>query len=372
MPVSTPARGEADSSGSQNQPSDNSASVPTIHVRPRQVTWKMTRACDWKISRSRMARMIPDKEELATAEAFHLIQEIADMRVPLLMLTGGDPLLRLDLFPIVEFAARRSVRTCLALLPTPPLTWEVISELKELGLVRVAFWLHGSSAQRHDKHMGISGTYRRTLEIVRSCHEVGLPVQINTMVSTKNFHDLDSMIELLMRMDVNLWNVFFQVPANLDEIVTMLSAEQHEEIFAKLYSASQYVQFQIKTTEGQHYQRFVLQQRMRESHGKMGESDGHSRTPKGVNDSRASVFIDHRGEVYPSRFLPFAAGNLTNEPLSRLFRESSLFVSLRETSRLKGKCGQCPFNNACGGSRARAYAMTGDLFAADPRCTFEP
>ncbi len=338
-----------------------------------QVTWEMTHACDWRASHARaVTRAARDKHEFSTAEAFHLIEEVADMHVPLLVLTGGDPLLRPDLFPIVDFASHHSVRTSLTLLPTPLLDAGVIAELKARGLMRVAFWLYGSTAALDDGYWGVQGCHRRTLDAVASCHEVELPVQINTIVARRNLHDLDPMIELLTRLDVALWNVFFFVPASRQQAQEMLTAEEHEEVFAKLYEASKRVHFQIKTSEGQHYQRYLLQQRARESRGRMTETDVITCAPKGVNDGKSFVFIDPAGEVYPSRFLHLSAGNVTTQSLSQLYCESPLFVSLRDSSRLKGKCGRCPARNVCGGSRARAYAMTGDLFAEDPCCAYEP
>jgi radical SAM protein with 4Fe4S-binding SPASM domain len=260
----------------------------------------------------------------------------------------------------------------LTLLPTPLLDASVIEELKACGLMRVAFWLHGSSAALHDAHCLLPGAHRRTLATIGSCHEAQLPVQINTMISRRNFHDVGSMIELLTRLDVALWNVFFLVPPSRDEAQEMLTAEEHEQVFAELYAASKVAHFQIKTTEGQHYQRYLLQQRARESRGRMTEADVITCAPQGVNDGKGFVFINSKGDTYPSRFLPLSGGNVTTQSLSEVYCDSELFLSLRDSSRLKGKCGRCPARNVCGGSRARAYAMTGDLFASDPCCAYEP
>lgn len=294
------------------------------------------------------------------------------MQVPLLALTGGDPLLRPDLLPIIQFAAGRSVRTSLTLLPTPTLTAGLFSELKACGLMRVGFWLHGSTPGLNDSHWGMSGLHRRTVEMIGACHEVQLPVQVNTIVSRRNIHDVANMIELLTRMDADWWNVFFFVPADRGQAGQMLSGDQNEEVFAKLYDASRLVHFHIKTTEGQHYQRYILQQRLRESRGRLTDREIADGASRGVNDGRGFVFIDHRGEVYPSRFLPLSAGNVTAQSLSRLYCDSELFSSLRDASRLKGKCGRCQVRNFCGGSRARAYAITGDLFAPEPCCAYQP
>jgi radical SAM protein with 4Fe4S-binding SPASM domain len=344
-----------------------------LRLRPSQVTWEMTRECKWKTVSSRPAkRNWRERAQVSTAEAFHLIEDIAAMRVPLLALTGGDPLCRADLFPVIEFASKRSVRTSLTLLPTPKLDRTVIAELKEVGLMRVGLWLHGPTAELHDAYLGIRDGFRRTLEIIETCHEVQLPVHINTIGVRRNLQDIDSMFELLTRLDVAAWNVFFFVPSNQEDRAEMLSGEETEQVFAKLYQGSGRVHFQVKTTEGQHYQRYVLQQRARETKTRFLDMDAVRCAPKGVNESRGSVFVDYKGEVYPSRFLQVSAGNVTHQALSEVYSESPLFTSLRDASLLKGKCGRCPVRTICGGSRARAYAVTGDLFAAEPSCGYEP
>jgi radical SAM protein with 4Fe4S-binding SPASM domain len=339
--------------------------------RPLQVTWEVTNSINWKpvSPRSRAAR---EFQQFSTAEGFHLIEQIADMHVPLLALTGGDPLGRPDLLPLIEFASERSVRTSLTVLPMVKIEPGITAELKACGLMRAAFWLNGSTPGLHDHFWGMPGLYRRTMESIGLCHEVQMPVQVNTMLSRRNFQNLDPMIELLTRLDVSLWHVFFYVPPKREEAGEMLNADEHEEVFAKLYAASRRANFQVKTTEGQHYQRYLLQQRVRESRGKLTEATAVPYAPRGVNDGKGFVFINSRGEAYPSRFLPLSGGNVTKQPLAEVYCESPLFVSLRDVSNLKGKCGRCPVRTVCGGSRARAYAMTGDLFASDPCCAYEP
>jgi AdoMet-dependent heme synthase len=339
--------------------------------RPLQVTWEVTNSINWKPvpARRRANREFP---QFSTAEGFHLIEQVAEMHVPLLALTGGDPLARPDLLPLIEFASERSVRTSLTVLPTVKVEPEVIAELKACGLMRVAFWLNGSTPGLNDQFWAMPGLYRRTIEAIGLCHEVQLPVQVNTMLSRRNFQNLDPMIELLTRLDVSLWNVSFFVAPSREEADEMLNADEHEQVFEKLYAASRRANFQVKTTEGQHYQRYLLQQRVRESRGRLTETTAVPYAPRGVNDGKGFVFINSRGEVYPSRFLPLSGGNVTKQSLIEVYCDSPLFMSLRDVSNLKGKCGRCPVRTVCGGSRARAYAMTGDLFASDPCCAYEP
>jgi len=340
--------------------------------RPMLVIWEMTQACDLKCAHCR-ANSRPHRHplELSTAEAFHLIDQIAKMKVPLFVLTGGDPLKRPDLLPIVQYAHRRGVRTSLTPSTTPLLVRDAIFELKQSGLMRMAVSLDGSTAELHDGFRGVAGSYKRSLDAVGWCHEAELPVQVNTTVSHRNFADLDNMIELLISMRVVLWSVFFLVPTGRAQLADLLNAEEHEQVFAKLYETSKRVKFHIKTTEGQHYRRFVLQQKAKNHTGR-SEEDLIASAPRGVNDGKGFMFVSHTGEVFPSGFLPLSVGNILWEPLAEIYQNAPLFRALRDSSQLKGKCGRCEFNEVCGGSRARAYAISHDPLAEEPCCAYVP
>lgn len=339
-------------------------------ARPMLVIWEMTQACDLNCVHCRAnARPRRHPLELSTAEAFHMIDQIAAMRVPLFVLTGGDPLKRPDLMAIIQYACRRGVHTSLTPSVTPLLVRDAIFNVKKAGLMRLALSLDGSSAALHDGLRGVPGAYERTLEAVKWCHEAGLPVQINTVVSRRTVADLDNMIELLQNQGVVLWSVFFMVPTGRAQMEDLLSAEEHEQVFEKLYAASKGVKFHIKTTEGQHYRRFVLKEKAKSQDN---EDELIGRAPRGVNDGKGFMFVSHTGEVYPSGFLPLSAGNVLWEPLAEIYQNSPLFRALRDSSQLKGKCGKCEFNEICGGSRARAYAVSGDPFAEEPCCAYAP
>ncbi len=341
-------------------------------VRPMLVIWEMTQACDLNCAHCRAnARPHRHPLELSTAEAFHLIDQIAEMHVPLFVLTGGDPLKRPDLMPIVQYACRRGVRTSLTPSTTPLLVRNAVFDLKASGLMRLALSLDGSTAELHDGFRGVPGSYQRTLDAVKWCHEAGLPVQINTTMSRRNLADMDNMIELLKSLRVVLWSVFFLVPTGRAQQRDLLSPEQHEQVFAKLYNTSKQVKFHIKTTEGQHYRRYVLQQKAKEPNSRT-EDNLIATAPKGVNDGKGFMFVSHVGEVYPSGFLPVSAGNVLWEPLADIYQASALFRGLRDSSQLKGKCGACDFKDLCGGSRARAYAITGDPLGEEPCCAYMP
>jgi AdoMet-dependent heme synthase len=346
--------------------------IRDIDQRPTVVVWETTQACDLKcISCRANARPHRHPLELSTAEAYHLIDQVAKMKVPLLVLTGGDPLKRADILPIVQYACKRGVNTVVTPSTTPLLVRQAIVDLKESGLLRLAIGLDGSTPELHDGFRGSLGSYRKSLEAISWCRDVDLPVQVNTTVSRRNFGDLDNMINLLIAQRVALWRVFFLVPTGRMQMQDLLTADEHEQVFAKLHEASLRVKFAIKTVEGPHYRRFVLQQKANVAGAKPDQAAVESRS-NGFNDGKGVAFISHTGEIYPSAFLPLSGGNILWEPLSEIYQNSPLFRSLRDSSQLKGKCGHCEFNEVCGGSRARAFALSHDPLAEEPRCAYVP
>jgi radical SAM protein with 4Fe4S-binding SPASM domain len=228
---------------------------------------------------------------------------------------------------------------------------------------------------------------------------------VHSTISRHNAHDLDGLCALFEKLAIVMWNVFFLVPVGRGQIADLLSGEEFEEVFGKIYELSHRVNFQIKTTEAMHYRRYLLQHNLEErriGHGHPGATrpasastgfgagskpaqgyeagtptaDAHSRTvgwaTRRVNDGKGFMFISHVGNVYPSGFLPIHAGNVKQTPLADIYRNAPIFKSLRDTSQLKGKCGACEYKEICGGSRARAYALTGDPLAQEQCCVYQP
>jgi radical SAM protein with 4Fe4S-binding SPASM domain len=224
----------------------------------------------------------------------------------------------------------------------------------------------------------LSGSFARTLDAVRWANEAGLPVQINTTFSRRNIGEIDSIVAVMESLRITLWSVFFLVPTGRGKLNDLLSADEFEEVFARLHKLSKSASFDIKTTEAQHYRRYLLQRRALERRaGAVVEAqeklpDTIGRAPRGLNDGKGFVFISHTGEVFPSGFLPASAGSIRSQPLAQIYRESPLFQSLRNPEMLEGKCGACEFKQICGGSRARAYALTGNPFGEEPCCSYIP
>ncbi len=365
---------------------------PNFDERPFVAIWETTQACDLACVHCRAcAQPLANPLELNTTEAKRLIDEIAAMEVPVFVLTGGDPLKRSDIFELIQYASAHKVRVSLTPSATPLLTRESIVRLKECGLARLAVSVDGPTAAIHDAFRRVSGSYQWTINAVRWAREIGLPVQLNTTITRHNLAMLDDVIALLETLDITLWSVFFLVPTGRGANIDLISAEEFEQVFEKLYRTSQRVLFDIKSTEAQHYRRYLLQRRT-EARG-MGQqpaqtysripqfspmpigvetADGIGHAPRGINDGKGFVFISHLGEVFPSGFLPVSGGNVRRQSLADIYRNSPLFRSLRDSKNLEGKCGVCEYREICGGSRARSYAMTGDMFAEEPCCIYEP
>ena len=351
---------------------------------PFIVIWEVTQACDLACVHCRAsAQARRNPLELSTEEAKKLIAEVAALRAPVFVLTGGDPLKRPDIYELVAYATACGVRTSLTPSATPLLTREALVRLRDCGLARLAISLDGPTAEIHDAFRRVPGSYDWTLRAVRWAREIDLPAQINTTITRHNLGQLDDVIALLETLDIVLWSVFFLVPTGRGQSIDLISAEEFEQVFEKLYQTSRRVKFDIKSTEAQHYRRFLLQKRTEARGSGQPEAgmakvfgatsaDGIGRAPRGINDGKGFVFISHLGEVFPSGFLPVSAGNVRKQSLAELYRHSPLLVALRESANLQGKCGICEFREVCGGSRARAYAVTGNLFAEEPNCVYRP
>ncbi|SDY94809.1 radical SAM protein, BA_1875 family [Evansella caseinilytica] len=356
---------------------------------PFIVIWELTRACELKCLHCRAeAQYHRHPLELTFEEGKRLIDDIHAMGNPMLVFTGGDPLMRTDVFDIAKYAVDKGVRVSMTPSATPNVTKEAMKKAKEVGLSRWAFSLDGPNAAIHDHFRGTDGSFALTRNAINYLHELDMPIQINTVISRYNYDHLNEMAQLVEELNCVLWSVFFLVPTGRGQEADMITPAEHEKVFQWLYDLSKKVRFDIKTTAAQHYRRVVIQNKMREKgnganrreiqykdalmKGATGQIDGLGRAPKGVNDGNGFVFISHIGDVYPSGLLPIKAGNVRNTPLSNIYRESEIFTSLRNPDLYKGKCGVCEFRHVCGGSRSRAYAITGDYLESEPYCVYIP
>lgn len=340
--------------------------------RPLVVIWEMTQACDLSCLHCRAeAQPLRHPDELSTSEARDLLDQVAEADPGVFVLSGGDPMKRADVFDLVRYGAGRGIRMAMTPSVTPLLTGDVVRRLAAEGLSRIAFSLDGSCPQVHDSFRGVPGSFARTMEMISVARQADLSVQINTTVSRHNLDDLSAVASLLRGQDLALWSVFFLVPVGRGHADQRILPEEYEEVFELLWSLRQQVSFEIKTTEAPHYRRFVLQ-KIKQS-GRPGRSRRDFRyASMNVNDGRGFVFVSHTGEVFPSGFLPVSVGSVRRSRLIDLYRQAPLLRDLRNSDRMEGKCGYCEYRKVCGGSRARSFALTGDPFAAEPDCVYQP
>ena len=353
---------------------------------PFLVIWETTRACDLACLHCRAsAHPLRHPDELTTAEARALLRRIRafdERRPPLLVLTGGDPLKRPDVTSLVAYGTELGLRVALTPSGTPLMTPPVLAELRDAGLARLAVSLDGSTAAVHDRFRGVDGSWAWTVAMLREAARLGLSTQINTTVSRHNRHDVDAIAALVRELGITLWSVFLVVPTGRARPGDLLAADEVEALLHRLYDLSLDAPFDVKTTAAPHYRRVALQRRT--AARRAGASDApaapaigftladHIGRARGVNDGNGFAFVSHTGDVYPSGFLPLSAGNVRTHDLLAVYRTSELFRALRDPDALRGKCGACEFRRVCGGSRARAHALTGDVLAADPSCAYIP
>jgi len=356
---------------------------------PFLVIWETTQSCALACRHCRAsARPWRDPGELTTEEGKRLIGQIADMGTPLLVLSGGDPANRPDLLELVRFAKSRGLRTATIPAATATLERPMVAALKEAGLDQMALSLDFPDAARHDGFRGVPGAYAKTLEAAQWARELSLPPQINTTVCGDTAPYLEEMAAFVQTLGIVFWEVFFLIPTGRGSVLTGLSAAECEKHFDLIYRVQKKGTFIVKVTEAPHYRRHVAQRERREV-GEQGrpqgivsmpsvltrsEGPGHTvgLAPRGVNAGNGFLFVSHRGEIYPSGFLPLSVGNVRQMSLAKAYRETDLFRRLRTPDLLDGRCGRCEYRQICGGSRSRAYALTGDLLATDPWCGYEP
>lgn len=370
----------------------NPVMTRNFEERPLLVFWETTRACGLVCKHCR-AESIDEREpeELDFEEGRRLIESVADFGAPtpMIILTGGDVLLRPDLFELIDVARAKGVRVAVSPSVTPLLNREKLGQFVERGVKGISISLDGSNAATHDGIRAIEGTYHESLKRVREGLELGMRVQINTAVMKSNVHELPDIFHLIKSLGVRIWEVFFLIHTGRGAALEDLEPWEYEEVSHFLYEASFYGVL-IRTTEAPFFRR-VLVQRMEGRDdapaidGKLlgplkerlvaleGEPDGESAT-KGIatGDGRGIVFVSHRGDVYPSGYLTCPGGNVRQKGLVEIYRDSALFKNLRNPASLKGRCGKCSYAELCGGSRARAYASFGDPLAEDTACVYQP
>lgn len=342
---------------------------------PALVYWEATRACDLACIHCRaeaISQRHPD--ELTTAEGYRLLAAIRTFgeRGPQVVITGGDPMRRPDLYELIDYA--RSIGLPVALAPsvTPNLTAQTLTRIRDLGVTTISLSLDGASPEAHDGVRGIPGTFQRTLEAIADARAAGLWVQVNTLVTADTYPDLPLVYQVLQRLDITRWSLFFLISVGRGGVLRQIHEDEAEALCHWIAGLMGVAPFEVKATEAPHFRRVVLQKLLGQGITMAEIRNLPLGRGLGVRDGNGIMFVSHTGEVYPSGFLPVSAGNVRQSSPVQIYRYSPLFTAIRNVDGYRGKCGRCQYRSFCGGSRARAYVATGDPLGSDPLCAYEP
>lgn len=342
---------------------------------PLNIYWEMTQACALACRHCR-ASAVPNPHplELTFEEGIKFLGQFQDFGEPLpqLILTGGDPLDRKDLYPLIDEARKLGIGVSITPAATPAFTREVLVELQRHSVEGLGLSLDGSTSGRHDSIRGVPGTFERTLKAMRWAQELKMPLQVNTLVSAETADDIPAVYELLKPFGVARWSLFFLISVGRGKVLQPLTAQEGEKLMSWIFETSCSAPFIVATTEAPSYRRVALE-RMREG-GMTGEQIKRSPVYRGfgIRDGHGIMFVSSTGDICPAGFLPLVVGNVRKDRVADIYRNAPVFKSLHDPTQFEGPCGFCEYSALCGGSRARAFEATGNPLASDPFCTYEP
>ena len=342
---------------------------------PLNIYWETTQACALACRHCRAEAMpTPHPDELTFEQGVAFLRQIPEFGSPLpqLILTGGDPLARADLYELIDEARKLGIGVSITPAASPALTGEVLVRLKEHGVEGLGLSLDGSTAERHDSIRGVAGTFDRTVRAMRWAQELEMPLQVNTLVAAETADDAPAIYELLKPLGVARWSLFFLISVGRGKVLQPLTPEQGEKLMAWIFETSRAASFTVATTEAPSYRRVALEHMRAE--GLTGEQIKRSSAFRsfGIRDGHGIMFVSNTGDICPAGFLPLSVGNVRKDRVADIYRHAPLFQSLHDATQFEGRCGVCEYRALCGGSRARAYGSTGNPLAEDPFCLYEP
>ncbi len=343
---------------------------------PRLIAWELTRHCNLNCVHCRAAAdRGPYENELTTQECLRILKEIKEVGFPIIILTGGEPLLRPDIFDIARAASQEGFRPVLATNGTL-ITPEIAKKIHETGIARVSISLDGSSPEAHDEFRKMPGAFEGALRGISLLKEHGIPFQINTTVTEVNLEEVPKVLDLALKLGAVAHHIFLLVPVGRGKEMGQqaLSAEKYEAVLHWFYDQREKVPqgFHLKATCAPHYYR-ILRQRAREEGKQVTfETFGLDAVTRGCLAGTGFCFISHRGVIQPCGYLELNCGSLREKTFAEIWRHAEVFQNLRDFKAYKGKCGRCEYIKVCGGCRARAYEATGDYLEAEPLCLYEP
>lgn len=341
---------------------------------PRLVAWEVTRSCNLACVHCRAAAQDhPYANELTTKECFHLLDQIEEVGKPIIILTGGEPLLRPDIFDVAMYGAGKGFPMTMAVNGTL-LTKEIAWRMVDIGIKRISVSLDGASAATHDAFRGVEGAFDGALRGIANAREAGLDFQINTTITRQNLEEIPAIQKLAASLGAAAHHIFLLVPTGRgkDLAEQAIDAAQYEKTLHWFYEQRDHVPLQLKATCAPHYYR-ILRQRAREDGRKVDfETFGLDAMTRGCLGGSGFCFVSHVGQVQPCGYLELDCGNVRDKSFREIWTGSEIFKNLRDHKKYEGKCGKCEFIRVCGGCRARAYESTGNYLAEEPLCLYQP
>jgi len=350
--------------------------IPLNHSKikpPRLIAWELTNACNLACIHCRASAIKdPTPDELSTAEAKHFVDELLEYK-PIIILTGGEPLLRSDVYDIAKYASGHGLSVVLATNGTL-LTPDIAKKLKDVGIQRVSISIDGSTKETHDIFRGETGAFEAALFGIDILKNAGISFQINTTITKRNLTEIPNIYELALELGASALHIFLLVPTGRGEEIESeeIPSEEYERVLNWFYDKSKTSRIQLKATCAPHYFRIMRQRAKTERIKITRETHGLEAMTKGCLGGSGFCFVSSKGDVYPCGYLPALAGNIRQKPFKMIWEKSKVFNDLRDLGKLKGKCGDCEYRAVCGGCRARAYAVTGDYLDEEPYCMYVP
>jgi heme b synthase len=347
---------------------------PSTEPQLRLVAWETTRNCNLACVHCRAsATMGPHQGELGTAEALRLLDQIAEVGRPIIILTGGEPLLRSDIFQLARYGTDRGMRMVMALNGTL-ISPQVARQLVEAGIQRISVSLDGASPQTHDRFRQVKGAFEATLKGIDLLKKAGMDFQINTTITKTNLDQIPKIQRLAVDLGAVAHHIFLLVPTGRGKYIVdqEIDAAEYESTLNWFYDQREETPLQLKATCAPHYYRILRQRAKEDGRSVSFQTHGLDAVTRGCLGGVGFCFISHRGIVQPCGYLDLNSGDVRQTSFAEIWHHSDIFSQLRNYDHLKGKCGLCEYKRVCGGCRARAYEATGDFMNEEPLCSYQP
>jgi len=340
----------------------------------RLVAWEITRNCNLSCIHCRAsATKGPYTGELDTGTCLQLIDQIAETGTPIVILTGGEPLIKPDIFEIAKYGTDKGLRMVMA--PNGTLITETSAkQMADAGIKRISISLDGSEKEIHDKFRGIDGAFDGALRGIQFAKDAGIEFQINTTITKANLEQIPKIQELAVKLGAAAHHIFLLVPTGRGKYIIdqAITAVEYEETLNWFYDQKDKTPLQLKATCAPHYYRILRQRAKKDGKSVTFQSHGLDAVTRGCLGGTGFCFISHKGIVQPCGFLNLNCGDITETSFKDVWNKSDIFLSLRNYDNLKGKCGACEYKGVCGGCRARAFEATRDFLAEEPLCSYQP